>query len=795
MPGEILIKFKDGATDAQLQDVVRRAGVSSIIRQIRTQAMKDRRDNGITHAATTRNVDDAIRDLRNHPAVEYAQPNWIYHHQTSPSDPYYNNGSLWGIYGASTTPASEFGSGAAAAWDGVTSTETVYIGIVDEGIQYNHPDLAANVWKNPGEYGKKYRVDDDANGYVDDIYGWNAINNNGTIYNATYDDHGTHVAGTIGAVANSTGVIGVAGNKNVRLIAGKFLGPNGGTTADAIEIIDYMIALKTHNLLNIVALNNSWGGGGFDAALRDAIVRAAEQNILFVVAAGNGDSANVAIDTVVTPAYPACYDTTAEAGYNSVISVTAIDANGALPGWANYGATTIDLGAPGVDILSTLNNSTYGYGSGTSMATPHVTGAIALYAIQYPTATAAEIRTALLGSTTPTPSLSGKTVTGGRLAVENFLMPPPTTAPSSPSDLTTTAISATEIKLNWTDNSDNETSFEIVRTDGAQVTKTFTVGANVKTYTDTGLMPNATYEYTITARNIIGSSASVGPVSATTQYVEPAVVTPMGSDLATHGDWVGKYGDQCYDIVAYKNFTTATITPSGALNANWAASTSDPRGLLKPDKSDSFASCYYSGPPYNTVGNSFTLDVNPNDDQPHIVSLYCVDWDTTTRDQTVEVIDYNYKKVIDTRNVSSFAGGQYLVWNIKGHVTFKITNNSVNSANAVVSGIFIGDPNYTPPTPPTPPAAPSNLSATAVSKSQINLTWMDNSDNETGFKIERSKSSTTGFTQIGTAAANVKTFSDTGLSANTTYYYHVRATKDSVDSEYSNTSSAKTLRK
>jgi hypothetical protein len=380
------------------------------------------------------------------------------------------------------------------------------------------------------------------------------------------------------------------------------------------------------------------------------------------------------------------------------------------------------------------------------------------------------------------------------LDVAYFLLPPPTTAPNPPVGLTAVAISGTEITLKWTDNSDNETSFEIVRTDGAQVSTTFTVGANVKTYTDTGLMPKAPYEYTIAARNIIDSSAVVGPVRATTQYVEPAVFTQWNSDLITQGNWVGKYGDQGYDIIAYKNLTTATITPSGALSANWTASTSDPRGLQKPDKSDQFASCYYSGPPYNTVGNSFTLDVNPNDDQPHIVSLYCVDWDTTTRDQTIEVIDYNYKNVIDTRIVSSFAGGQYLVWNIKGHVTFKITNNSINSANAVVSGIFIGDPNYEPPTPPADPAAPANLTATAVSKSQINLTWTKSTDGAS-FKIERSTSSINGFTQIGIAAVGANAFSSSGLSANTTYYYRVRATTGTVDSEYSNTAFAKTPRK
>lgn len=798
MPGELLIKFKDGATEAQVQDVARRAGVSSF-RHIQTRAMKDRGNKGITHAVTPQPVELALQELKKHPGVDYAQPNWIYRHQAVVNDPSYLNGSLWGLYGANTSPANSYGIDAEAGWDGVSSP-TVYVGIIDEGIQYNHPDLAANIWTNPGEISND-ALDNDGNGYINDIYGWNAINNNGTIYSATYDDHGTHVAGTIGAVANNgAGVVGVTGNRSARFISGKFLGPNGGTTADAIEIIDYMIALKTHNGLNLVALNNSWGGGGYDTALFNAIVRAADADILFVVAAGNDG-----INTDATPAYPACYDTTAASTkhYNSVISVTAIDKSGALASFANYGATTIALGAPGVEILSTLNRSGYGAYSGTSMATPHVTGAIALYKSKYPDATAAEIRTALLNSTTPTPSLAGKTTTGGRLNVDTFLLPPATTAPTAPSGLALTDVAATGITLNWTDTSDNETNFRITRSDIISGTTVISVGANTTSHTDTGLVPETTYTYAIEACNGIGCTPqpATDPIAeVTTPAIARAVATFKRIDTTTKGNWVGNYGVQAYDTLAYKNLTPDLgIASTGLINV-WATTTTDLRGLQSPDKSSRTARCYYSPPP-NGLGSSFTLDVNLKDNQSHRVSLYFLDWDSTAttgwRGQRIEIIDHNYQTVIPEATIdlpytgfSSFRDGQYLVWEISGHVTIKITNTS--AANSVVSGIFIDDPNFVPP---TPPSAPSGLGAAAISRSQINLTWTDTSSNETGFAIERSKSATTGFSQIATVGAGVTTYPSTGLSRNTTYYYRVRSYNAAGYSAYSTTTSAKTLSK
>ncbi|WP_242928293.1 S8 family peptidase [Pontibacter vulgaris] len=412
---EVLVKFKSGISDdARATALARISG--SVKERILTKAMERVGDReGLTLVHTSMAALDALSKLKGAAEIEYAEPNYIYTHTATSSDPYFTNGSLWGMYGDASSPANQYGSQAAEAWaGGNTGAASVVVGIIDEGIQYTHPELAANVWTNP--YDPIDGVDNDGNGYIDDTHGWDFDGNNNEVYDGgdrgSLDDHGTHVAGTIGAANNGTGVVGV--NWNVTMISLKFLGRRGGTTANAVKAVDYLTDLKTRHGMNIVASNNSWGGGGFSQALYDAVNRANTKEILFVAAAGNGGSDGVGDNNDAVESYPSNMD------LPNVIAVAAITNTGAKSSFSNYGATTVDIGAPGSAINSTTAYNTYSSYNGTSMATPHVTGGVALYAASHPGSTAAAIKNAIMSSAIPTASLSGKCVTGGRLNVSGF---------------------------------------------------------------------------------------------------------------------------------------------------------------------------------------------------------------------------------------------------------------------------------------------------------------------------------------------------------------------------------------
>lgn len=413
LPNEVLVQYRPGVSAQQKADALGRVGAVFEENVVNGPWRRDGKgDLDLAKLPPGIGIAAAVRRLEADPAIEFAEPNWIYYHNATSNDPYYTNGSLWGMYGSTTSPANQYGSQAAAAWAaGKTGSGTVYVGIIDEGIQHSHADLKANMWENPLD--PVDGSDNDGNGLVDDFRGWDFDGKNNTTYDGTQDDHGTHVAGTIGATGgNGIGVAGVCWN--VKIITVKFLGRRGGSLANAIKAVDYLTDLKTRHGLNIVASNNSWGGGGYSVALFDSIGRANAANILFVAAAGNGGSDGVGDNNDTTASYPSNYL------QPNVIAVAAITSTGGLASWSNYGATTVDLGAPGSGIYSTLPGDKYGSYSGTSMATPHVTGACALYASLNPSATAAQIKAAIISSAIPTSSLSGKTATGGRLKVSGF---------------------------------------------------------------------------------------------------------------------------------------------------------------------------------------------------------------------------------------------------------------------------------------------------------------------------------------------------------------------------------------
>jgi subtilisin family serine protease len=413
---EVLVKFRAGtSSDARANALARIS--ASVKEKIHTKAMEQFGDmEGLTLVKTPMAVLDAVGRLKGMGEIEYAEPNFVYTHQATSNDPAYTGGSLWGMYGSSTTPANQFGSQAGVAWGrGFTGSNTVYIGIIDEGYMYTHEDLAANAGVNPGEIPGN-GIDDDGNGYVDDVYGWDFDGSDNSVFDGTTDDHGTHVAGTIGGVGgNGKGVAGVVWN--VKLLNAKFLGRRGGTTANAIKSVDYFTDLKTRHKLNLVATNNSWGGGGFSQGLMDAIERANAADILFIAAAGNDGN-----DTETSTSYPSGYPNA------NIIAVASITNTGALSSFSNYAATKVDIGAPGSSIYSTVPKSSrgqivsgYSTYSGTSMAAPHVCGAVALYAATKGVTSAAVIKNAIMSSAIPTASLNGKCLSNGRLDANGAL--------------------------------------------------------------------------------------------------------------------------------------------------------------------------------------------------------------------------------------------------------------------------------------------------------------------------------------------------------------------------------------
>ncbi|MEQ1904421.1 MAG: S8 family serine peptidase [Pirellulaceae bacterium] len=418
-PNELLVQYFP--QDASARATIRQNVAGEVLETVHTNPMIQKGmgaleriqiGNGMT-------VEQAVAQLKALPGVMYAEPNYVYEILNVSNDTHYTNGNMWNLFSddlptpiGPTGTTNAFGSQAEKVWDGGTiGSKDVYVAVLDTGADVNHVDLADNIFKNP--FDPVDGIDNDGNGRVDDVNGWDFVDddNNPNDNNG----HGSHVSGTIGAKGgNGIGVAGV--NWDVNIIPFK-LGDGGISLTAAINSMDYLVDLKQRHGLNIVAQNNSWGGGGFSQALLDAIVRSAEADILVICAAGNSNS-----DLDSTPFYPASYNTTADAGYDAVISVASIEASGNKSGFSSYGLTHVDLGAPGSDIWSTTPGDNYESYDGTSMASPMVAGAIALFASVNPDATALEMRTALLDATTATPDLDGRVVTGGRLDLSKLVI-------------------------------------------------------------------------------------------------------------------------------------------------------------------------------------------------------------------------------------------------------------------------------------------------------------------------------------------------------------------------------------
>jgi subtilisin family serine protease len=388
---------------------------------------------GVNPAAT-------LTALRQSDLIAYAEPDLIAHALTVANDPYYitgnqwnlkNTGALGGVAGADIM--------AEQAWSVAHDASNIIVAVVDSGIRYTHEDLAANMWTNSGETGldslgrdkRTNGIDDDGDGYIDDVHGINVLNHSGD----PNDDwgHGTHVAGTVGAVGNNG--VGIAGiNWGVKLMACKFIDRSGNySVSDAITALDYARSKGA----NIVT--GAWGGATFaSAALRDALMALRDANIIFVAAAGN-----TATNNDSAPLYPASYD------FANIIAVAATDRTDALASFSDYGAQSVDLGAPGVDIFSCWfgSDSDYRTDSGTSMASAQVAGACALVWAHFPGDTYQQVISRILATVDPLPSLAGKTVSGGRLNLAAALSAPVVPVVPAAGDTTPPSISSFLIDL------------------------------------------------------------------------------------------------------------------------------------------------------------------------------------------------------------------------------------------------------------------------------------------------------------------------------------------------------------
>lgn len=392
-PGRILVKPKAGNDLTPLNA----ARGNRVLAQFRDPEMQ------VVAVEPGREV-EAIAAYQRNGNVEFAEPDYILRAFKVPNDPGYLDGSSWGLHNTGQDGGLAGADlGAELAWDVLDGATNVVVAIVDSGIRYTHEDLAANVWVNPGEVADN-GIDDDHNGVIDDLHGFNAYQGNGD----PWDDigHGTHVAGIIGAVGdNKKGTVGVA--RHVRLMGCRFMDPFGeGATSDAVRCIDY----ARRNGAQVI--NASWGGGGFSLALRNAIRRARDAGIIFVAAAGND-----AMDLDTDPFYPASF---AEA---NVVTVAATTRDDMLAEYSNTGAKSVLLAAPGSDIYSTwhMSDRSYAYETGTSMATPFVSGVLALTKALFPNETYRQIIARVTAAIDPLSSLDGYCATGGRVSLRKAL--------------------------------------------------------------------------------------------------------------------------------------------------------------------------------------------------------------------------------------------------------------------------------------------------------------------------------------------------------------------------------------
>jgi hypothetical protein len=476
-PGEVLVKFREGLSTARAASIHRAHGFKAAGRLKRTHIDRIVIPDGWS-------VEEAVSFYTAHPDVDYAEPNYIRRAFLTPNDPHFNE--LWGLHNTGQTDGTwDADIDALEAWDIQTDCSGLVIAVLDTGADLDHEDLGDNIWKNMNEdwidgVPGNDNNDNDGNGKIDDYYGWDFVNedNDPDDDNSTDEEyHGTHVTGIIAAWGdNGVGITGVCWSASTMQL--KMLDSWGdGTVSDECAAIEYAIDSGA------TIMNLSFGGADYSKAEYDALQLARDAGVLAIAAAGNEDTNN---DDA--PIYPASYD------LDNIISVTATDDNDELPSWANYGITSVDVAAPGVDIYSTKAGDSYQYTSGSSMATPHVVGLAALLWATNSTLTYSQVKALILNGVDIKSSLEGIILSGGRINAQSSFMADTLAAPAN---LFATAVSTHQIDLSWNDISYGESGFEIERRQGSTGAYTLigTTDADTESFSDMGLQDSSVYFY------------------------------------------------------------------------------------------------------------------------------------------------------------------------------------------------------------------------------------------------------------------------------------------------------------
>jgi subtilisin family serine protease len=605
VPGEVLVRYRSESLAKSKGASMRIAALDGTLVRVNVEAFKGNELVAGLRLARVAPEDTlkTVAALRQQPDVLYAEPNYILKADRTANDPFFLSNQQ---YAPNLI-------GAPQAWDtntGSTGAGRVVIGIIDQGINFTHADLAANIWINPAETPGN-SVDDDGNGFVDDIRGFNFVNNNGTVFSgADTENHATHVAGIAGGVGNNG--VGIAGvNWSVGLMSLKFLDADGfGSTAGAIAACQYAKTMR--NLwestahakgANVRVLNASFGGGEFSQAFIDAIGQLNTAGILFVAAAGNVDNGTKEPNNDLIPHFPSSFD------QPNIIGVASTNQADGLSSFSHFGANSVDLGAPGEAILSTTppcanpgpntcqpnfpslfqpTDDTYTIFSGTSMATPQVSGSAALLWSQNPNLTVQQVKNLLLMNGNLVSSLTDKTLTGRRLNAGTSmqsLLSGDTTAPGTVGSFHINSQNGRTLNVGWTASGDDGATgtaslYQLTFTDGGQVSSLKGVipkpsgslqSVDVK-------IPFRHTSGTLTLREFDnggneGTPVSI-PVGVPLSAGDPYTISEGGvAALTTGGSNAGLNGDDRYADFALpfsfpyfgQNFTELTISSNGAL--------------------------------------------------------------------------------------------------------------------------------------------------------------------------------------------------------------------------------------